>query len=74
MLRGWRSQGKSIKNRQTLDENLLQSFHRILYHQTTINSTKIKEVEPVPCYKYKLMRSAKGIASLQKIFTTCFGY
>ena len=74
MLSEWVGQGKSVKNRQILDENLLSSFHRILYHETTINSTKIKKVENVPCHKYKLIRFTRDIGNLQKIFTTYFGY
>ena len=48
---GGGSQGKSVKNRWNLEENLLSAtyFHKILYHQTTINSTRIKEVKTVPC-------------------------
>ena len=44
LLKGWGSLGKSAKNRQILDENLLLAkfFYIILYHQTTINPTKIK--------------------------------
>ena len=74
MLSGWRSQDTSVKNRQTFDGNLLYNFYITIYHQTTIEPTKIKEVETVPCYIYKRMRSTKGIANLQKVFTTDFGH
>ena len=28
-------------------------FHKMLYHQTTINQTKINELKTIPCYKYE---------------------
>ena len=68
------SRSNSVKNRQMSGEKLLQSFHRILYHQTAINPTEIKEVETAPCYKCKLMRSTKYIENLRKFFTTCIGH
>ena len=50
-----------------------------MFSQNTLSSlyyklTNIKEVKTVPCYKHKLMRPPIGIANLQKIFTTVFGY
>ena len=41
-------QGKSVKKRQ--DRNLLSAecFHKILYHQTTTNQTKINKLKTTP--------------------------
>ena len=57
-------QGKSVKKRQ--DRNLLSAkyFHKILYHQTTTNQTKINELKAIPCYKYELMRLSKDIITV----------
>ena len=48
--------------------------HKILYHQTSINPTKIKKVKTVPGYKYKLMRPSIVLLNPAKIFAACFGH
>ena len=48
--------------------------HKKLYHQTSINPTKIKKVKTVPGYKYKLMRPSIDILNPAKIFTSCFDH
>ena len=36
----------------------------MLYHQTTTNQTKINELKTIPCYKYELMKTSKGIITV----------
>ena len=48
-------------------------FHKILYHQTTTNRTKINELKMLLRYKYELMRPSKGIINLANL-RTMFGY
>ena len=72
--RGW-GIGKFVEKRLTLDKNLLLAkyFHKMLYHQTTSNQTKINELKIILCYKCELMRPSKGIINLANL-RTMFGY
>ena len=59
-----------------MDKKILWTkyFHKILYHQTTINPPKTKVVKTVPCYKYELMRPSIGISNFPNIFVADFGH
>ena len=48
-------------------------FHKILYHQTTTNQTKINELKIILCYKYDLIRQSKGNINLGDL-RIMFGY
>ena len=39
----------------------------MLYHQFTINQTKINELETIPCHRYELMRPSKRIINLANL-------
>ena len=67
--------GKFVDKRLTLDKNLFLAkyFHKMLYHQTTTNQTKINELKIILCYKCELMRPSKGITNLA-VLRTMFGY
>ena len=67
--------GKFVEKKLTLDNNLFlaEYFHKILYHQTTTNQTKINELKMLLCYKCELMRPSKGIINLANL-RTMFGY
>ena len=70
-----RGTGKFVEKKLTLDKNLLSAkyFHKILYHQTTTNQTKINELKITLCYKCELMRPSKDIINLANL-RTMFGY
>ena len=65
------STGKFTEQKLTLDKNLLLAkyFHKMLYHQTATNQTKINELKYTPCYKCELMRLSKGIINLANLRT-----
>ena len=66
--------GKFVEKKLTLDKNLLSAkyFHKMLYHQTTTNQTKINELKITLCYKCELMRPSKDVISLANL-RTMFG-
>ena len=65
--------GKFVEKKFTLDKNILPAkyFHKMLYHQTTTNQTKINELKIMLCYNYnyELMRPSKGIINLANLRT-----
>ena len=63
--------GKFVEKKLTLGKNLLSAkyFHKMLYHQTTTNQTKINELKITVCYKCELMRPSKGIINLANLRT-----
>ena len=67
--------GKFVEKKLTSDKNLFPAkcFHKMLYHQTTTNQTKINELKIILCYKCELMRPSKGITNLA-VLRTMFGY
>ena len=67
--------GKFVEKKLTLDKNLLSAkyFHKVLYHQTTTNQTKINELRITLCCKCELTRPSKGIINLAKL-KTIFSY
>ena len=67
--------GKFVDRKLSLDKNLFSAkyFHKILYHQTTTNQTKINELKITLCYKCELMRPSKGIINLASL-RTMFDY
>ena len=69
-----RGTGKFVEKKLTLDKNLLSAkyFHKILYHQTTTNQTKINELKITLCYKCELMRPSKDVINLANL-RTMFG-
>ena len=73
--KGGGGRGKFVEKKLTLDKNLLSAkyFHKMLYHQTTTNQTKINELKIILCYKYELMRQSKGIMKGTNL-RTMFGY
>ena len=71
----WGNLSKFVDKKLTLDKNLslAKYFHKMLYHQTTTNQTKINELKIILCYKCELMRPSKGIINLANL-RTMFGY
>ena len=67
--------GKFVEKKLTLDKILFSAkyLHKMLYHQTTTNQTKINEFKIILCCKCELMRPSKGIINLA-ILRTIFGY
>ena len=58
--------GKFVEKSLTLDKNLLlvKYFHKMIYHQTSPNQTKINELKIILCYKCELMIPSKDIINL----------
>ena len=67
--------GEFVDKKLTFYNNLFSAkhFHKMLYHQTTTNQTKINELKIILCYKCELMRPSKGIINLANL-RTMFGY
>ena len=67
--------GEFVDKKLTFYNNLFSAkhFHKMLYHQTTTNQTKINELKVILCYKYELMRQSKGIIYLTNL-RTMFSY
>ena len=61
--------GKFVEKKLTSDKNLFPAkcFHKMLYHQTTTNQTKINELKIILCYKCELMRPSKGVINLANL-------
>ena len=68
-------QGNLLRKRLILDKNLLSTkyFHKMLYHQTSTNQTKIDELKNIQCYRYGLMKPSIGIIKMANL-RTIFGY
>ena len=64
-----RGTGKFVDKKLTVGKNLFlaQYFHKMLYHETTTNQTKINELKIILCYKCELMRPSKGVINLANL-------
>ena len=63
--------GKSVEKKLTLDKFFFSAkyFHKMLYHQTNTNQTKINRLKIIMCYMCELMRASKGIVNLSNLRT-----